>query len=109
MPVKVEGTSQVSLYVTLAIYSLPWAQNSTHGGPHISFPKVKLILMKYAICWILVTSLVTSAQDPINFDADPDPDPGSALKKMDPDPDPDPGYFFKIFCPNFFAYFYAKS
>ena len=40
-----------------------------------------------------------SAQDPINFYADPDP--GSALKKMDPDPnpdpDPDPGYFFKIY------------
>ena len=27
----------------------------------------------------------SSAQDPINFDADPDPDPGSALEKMYPD------------------------
>ena len=34
-----------------------------------------------------------SAQDPINFDADPDP--RSALKKKDPDPDP--GYFFIIY------------
>ena len=36
-----------------------------------------------------------SAQDPINFDADPDPDPGSALEKNELDPDS--GYFFKIF------------
>ena len=40
-------------------------------------------------------TLETSAQDPINFDADPDPE--SVLKKMDLDPDPDPGYFFKVY------------
>ena len=46
------------------------------------------------IC-LLVTQekVLSSAQDPINFDADPDPGPGSALKKMDPDP----GHFFKIY------------
>ena len=34
--------------------------------------------------------MITSAQDPFNFDADPDP--GTALEKMDPDP----GHFYKI-------------
>ena len=40
-------------------------------------------------------TLEISAEDPINFYADPDP--GSVLKKMDPDLDPDPGYFFKSY------------
>ena len=40
---------------------------------------------------------LTSAKDPVNFDADPEP--GSALEKMDPDPNPDPGHLhsFEIY------------
>ena len=38
--------------------------------------------------------MLTSAQDPYNYDADPDPDPGSTLEKKI---DPDLGHFLKIY------------
>ena len=66
-------------------------------------------------CWICsinfvhdlkIINVFCSAQDLINFDADPNP--GCALDKMDPDPI----NFFKIYkklCLIIFAYFYGKT